>query len=226
MRPSVGAVYAAAARDHGFDVNGGELDQSFRRAWGKSLERSRDRGYACSDEILRQEWYTVVGETFRDTVPAERMPGLFDDLYDRFASAAAWELAPGVQTSLEYLRGAGLRLGVLSNWDSRLRSMLEDLGLARAFDFLVISCDVGVEKPHPDIFLAALDRAGTSPAQTLVVGDSYETDILAAARLGLATLWVASRQEQAARGGELPDVEAWIETLPEDAATFWSRWLE
>lgn len=224
VRPSVGTVYAGAARDHGFEVGVEELDRNFRTAWRKSLERSRARGYSCSDEILREEWYTIVCETFRDTVPQERMPPLFHDLYDRFASAAAWSLAPGVKEHLEYLRSAGIRLGVVSNWDSRLRSMLEDLGLASAFDFLVISYAVGVEKPHPGIFEAALTHAGTSPTETLVVGDSYEADIEAADRLGLATLWVTSREEHEARRPR-GRVGQWIESFPQDAAAFWDGWI-
>ena len=152
------------------------------------------------------------------------MPALFEDLYGRFATATAWELAAGVRPNLAYLRDAGIRLGVLSNWDSRLCSMLEDLALRDAFDFLVISYDVGVEKPHPEIFQAALERAGTSPGETLVVGDSWEADIEAAARVGLATLWITSRAEREARSAR-GAVGPWIEAFPEDAAAFWRGWI-
>ena len=224
VRPSVGTVYARAARDHGFEVSVVELDRNFRAAWRRSVERGHSRGHSCSDEILREEWSTVVRETFKESVPAEKMPALFDDLYNRFASATVWELAPRVRSHLEHLRAAGIRLGVLSNWDSRLRSMLDDLDLGDAFDFLVISYDVGVEKPHPDIFQAALARAGSSPAETLLVGDSYETDIEAASRSGLATLWITSRAEHEARSSRV-DVGPWIESFPHDAAAFWRDWI-
>ena len=96
VRPSVGTVYAGAARDHGFEVSVEDLDRNFRAAWRRSAARGRSRGYSCSDEILRDEWYTVVCETFRDAVPAERMPALFEDLYDRFASAEAFLGSPAI----------------------------------------------------------------------------------------------------------------------------------
>ncbi len=224
VRPSVGMVYAGAARDHGFDVSAEALDRNFRAAWRRSVERGHSRGHSCSDEILREEWSTVVRETFKESVPAHKMPALFDDLYDRFASATVWELAPRVKEHLEHLRAAGIRLGVLSNWDSRLRSMLEELGLRNAFDFLVISYDVGVEKPHPDIFQAAVDRGGSSPSETLLVGDSYEADIEAASRCGLATIWITSRAEHEAKSSRV-DVGPWIESFPHDTAAFWRGWI-
>ena len=224
VRPSVGTVYAGAARDHGFEVSPEELDRNFRGAWRRSLARGHTRGHSCSDEILREEWWTVVRDTFKDSVPADNMPALFDDLYDRFASAAAWELAPGIKSHLEHLRAAGIRLGVLSNWDSRLGSMLSDLGLRDAFDFLVISYAVGVEKPHPDIFQAALAEAGSSPEETLLVGDSFEADIEAAGRLGLATLWVTSREEYDERSAGA-EVGPWIDSFPDDTVTFWNGWI-
>ena len=127
VKPSVGSVYAERAAAHGFQVMPEEIQRNFKAAWKQSIERSRARGYLCSDEILREEWFEIVRSTFRDAVPPTRIRALFDDLYERFASPSAWALVPWARETLEYLRGRGLRMGIVSNWDSRLPRMLEEL---------------------------------------------------------------------------------------------------
>jgi len=192
VRSSVGEVYAAAARDHGFEVDAGRLQQRFGRAWGASLERSRRRGYRCSRELLRGEWLRIVGDTFGAAIPEGALRPLFDDLYERFVTPDAWDLAPGALDALRYLQGLGLRLGVLSNWDVRLRETLAGLGLDRFFDFVITSCEVGFEKPHARIFRAALDAGGELPGRVVHIGDSRDADIVPALELGLRAVWIAA----------------------------------
>jgi REG-2-like HAD superfamily hydrolase len=199
VRPSVGEVYSRAARDHGFSVDPGVLQDRFKLAWKQGLERSRRRSHACSDEILRREWFEIVRQTFVPDVPAERLPELFEDLYEQFVSPSAWTLVDGARETFHLLRSEGLSLGILSNWDRRLESTLERLGLRAFFDFLVISHEVGYEKPHPRIFQEAIGRAGEESSRILHVGDSWEFDILPARRLGMATLWIAPAAERRAR---------------------------
>ena len=218
VKPSVEAVYSETAALHGFQVEPPAILRNFKSAWKRSLERSRARDYRSNDDILREEWFEIVKDTFGESVPASRIRGLFDDLYERFISASAWSLAPGTRESIEYLRREGIRLGILSNWDSRLRKMLAQLEIDREFDFLVISHEVGYEKPHATIFEEALRLAGTPPERTLHVGDSYEADILPATSLGLRTLWLAPESERAAREHQ----GSWAESLPMDPERFWA----
>jgi HAD superfamily hydrolase (TIGR01549 family) len=63
------------------------------------------------------------------------------------------------------------------------------LGLGSAIDFLVTSEEVGVAKPDPRIFRAALDRAGVAPGESVMVGDSWASDIAGARATGLRALW-------------------------------------
>jgi putative hydrolase of the HAD superfamily len=216
-QPSVSAVYSAVAAEHGFSVLPGNIEGEFRAAWRRSVERSRARGYRTSDEILREEWLKIVRETFGESVPPASLPSLFEDLYERFASARTWQIVPGVRETLRYLRGAGVRLGVLSNWDSRLERMLHELELASAFDFLVISHDVGCEKPHSAIFETAIARSGSDPQQTLHVGDSYHADIVPAKRMKMQTLWIAPDAERQGQQNGEPG----LSSFPEKPLPFW-----
>jgi FMN phosphatase YigB (HAD superfamily) len=92
---------------------------------------------------------------------------------------------------LDALRGR-VRLGLCSNWSwtPAALAILEATGLRERLDALAISHDVGVRKPRPEIFTAALDALGVSPAETLHVGDNLEADVAGAAALGIRTVWL------------------------------------
>ena len=66
---------------------------------------------------------------------------------------------------------AGLKLAIVSNFDTRLRPILEGLRLNELFDSIIISAEVGVEKPNPIIFERACQELGVLPAEAVHVGD-------------------------------------------------------
>lgn len=75
---------------------------------------------------------------------------------------------------------------MISNSLGTIEEQLVRVGLAPLFDTVVDSAVVGVEKPHPEIFRIALDRAGIEPSEALFVGDIYPTDVGGARLAGLA----------------------------------------
>jgi putative hydrolase of the HAD superfamily len=109
--------------------------------------------------------------------------------------APAHRLASTTHALLEALRGRGLKLGLVSNaFDppALLHRDLEQLGIADRLDVALFSSEVGVRKPHPEIFEQALSALGVRAEQALFVGDSLATDIGGAAALGMRTcqaLW-------------------------------------
>jgi putative hydrolase of the HAD superfamily len=103
------------------------------------------------------------------------------------------------------------RLGVISNFDGRLRPILASLGLAGFFDPLVISSEVGADKPDGWIFQQALDLADTPATEALHIGDDPRSDWQGAAAAGLHTFHL-HRPENS-----LHDLAAALEKL-EDAA--------
>ena len=74
---------------------------------------------------------------------------------------------------------------MVSNSDGRVAEALEAAGLRAYFDVVVDSALVGVEKPDPAIFRAALDVLGVPPEEALYVGDLYEVDVLGANAAGI-----------------------------------------
>jgi putative hydrolase of the HAD superfamily len=98
------------------------------------------------------------------------------------------------------LKRRGLKVGLISNWDARLRPLLRELQLDRYFDSIVISAEVGAQKPAPEIFRAAAAQLGV-PAETILhVGDSQAEDVAGARAAGWQALWLTRRPAGAPLG--------------------------
>lgn len=92
--------------------------------------------------------------------------------------------------ALSALRARGLKVGLVSNLDMPLDRFCPEVNLDPHLDFVVISHEVGIEKPHPGIFEMALERAGAPPSQAIMVGDQYHSDVLGALAAGIQPLWL------------------------------------
>jgi len=129
---------------------------------------------------------------------AELLAELGVENVDAFIDAEheAWRPAHTVlasaQALLEALRARGVRTGLVANsWPDPPRVLRADAGgygLAPYLDVLVFSGDVGVRKPHPEIFLHACRELGVDPTETMFVGDRLETDVQGAAAVGMTTV--------------------------------------
>ncbi len=115
---------------------------------------------------------------FLDAADAELEPESF---VDDFMAAIRFEAVPGAIEALERLRGRGLDLAVVSNWDVGLPEHLERIGADRLFSAVVTSAEAGAAKPDPKVFRLALERLGVEPARALHVGDEDEDEQGAAA---------------------------------------------
>jgi putative hydrolase of the HAD superfamily len=176
--PSVGAVYAAVAARHGITTTPDEMERAFRRSWtalkGPDLT------------VSRKEWWRQL--VFRTL--GQENHACFEELYETFARPDVWQVFPDVEEALREARSRGLHIGVISNWDERLRPLLDKLELAQYFDSMTISCEVGAEKPRAEIFLAALQAANVYAAQAVHIGDSYAEDVRGAESVGMRAFLV------------------------------------
>lgn len=126
--------------------------------------------------------------TFEGLSPAVPTQIFFSELYDRFTEPAAWHIFPDVVPALDFLERRGLKLGIISNWDDRLRPLLRGLRLYERFDSIVISCEAGVTKPAAAIFARAARELGLPLGSMLHVGDSLEDDVRGALAAGCRAL--------------------------------------
>lgn len=103
---------------------------------------------------------------------------------------------------LRALKEAGLRLGVISDWQKGLMHFCDELGLGPYLDVVVASGDVGYQKPDPRLFQAAQERMGIAPAKILHVGDRL-ADVEGAKAAGFAAALLVREGEPAAKGAPI-----------------------
>lgn len=103
-------------------------------------------------------------------------------------------LMPHAREILEYLRPK-YRLYILSNGFTELQSRkMNSAGIAHYFDGVILSEDIGVNKPHPAIFEHALHVAGVTADQALMIGDNLEADIQGAHQVGMEQVFYNVKQ--------------------------------
>lgn len=109
---------------------------------------------------------------------------------DELVEAIRFKVYPDVAPALDGLRGRGLQLVAVSNWDCSLPRVLERCGLGGRLDGTVTSAGAGARKPDPAIFSAALELAGCGPDEALHVGDTPEEDVQGARAAGIRALLI------------------------------------
>jgi putative hydrolase of the HAD superfamily len=161
-------------------------------------------GSYASDAAARTFWSEYYAFALRDAAPGlprEQALSAGEALYNWYAEPAQWQPFPEVVQALEAARARGLVQGVVSDWGSDLLPILHAHEITRLMDFVVASAVVGSSKPHRDIFLYALGRAGVSADETVYVGDSYLADVLGSRAAGLHPVLID-------RGGAAPKIDA------------------
>ena len=180
----VGVTYAEVAKRFGANLNPIDLEHGFRAAW-KTVPRLPDTPGPRTDDG-RTWWQDVVMQTLENArVEVEPFGDFFDAVYQEFTLPGVWRLEPGALDLLRDLRRAGFRLGIISNFDLRLREILKDVGVLDLFEQIVVSSQVGAEKPSARIFEEALRRFAVEPAELLHVGDEEKADGDGARALGI-----------------------------------------
>lgn len=188
---SVGERYAVLARAYGKDVAPHEIEAGFRRSFPNAPPLAFPGARAAKLAELEYAWWrSVVRDVFASFGPFLRFDDYFDALYAAFAQPEAWRLYPETRTTLDTLRDRGYRLGVISNFDTRLFGLLDGLGIADRFDPIIASSRAGAAKPDPTIFRHALTTCGANAEQAVHIGDTYELDVLGAHAAGVGAILI------------------------------------
>lgn len=111
-------------------------------------------------------------------------------VYDEFGRADRWRAYNDVLPAITRLKERGHLIGVISNWDGRLSTLLDGLGIAEMLDTIVSSAEVGLHKPDPRIFELACERVGVAPHEAVHVGDHHYADVLGASAVGMTPVLI------------------------------------
>ncbi len=215
VRGSVGGVYRELGEPYGVSAPADVIDGAFARAFGSAPPLAFPG--ASSLELIRNKerewWRRIVHAVFSEVGMIRSFDLYFEEIYGAFRGLRGWELYPETLDILRRLRRDGIRMGIISNFDSRLIEVLEALNINEFFDTLTISSREGCAKPDPKIFLAALKKHECAPDRAVHVGDSLTRDIGGAIAAGMRAVWL-DRGGQSVRVDGARSIPS-LETLPE-----------
>lgn len=160
-----------------------------------AMWREVERGGIQPAEVRHRRFEQFVAEVGIDADPMAMADafvwglGAFGDLYD------------GARDVLAELAGRGVLAMVTNGLSEVQRARIERLDIGGYFDAIVISSEVGVTKPRPEIFDITFERLGAPPKESaMMIGDSLTSDIRGGADYGLATCWYNTRGQSAGPG--------------------------
>ncbi len=194
VKGSVGEVYSQIAKDFGVEVSGDTLNKAFVQSFKAAPPPIFPE--AQPQDIPQHEfewWRQVAVHTFDSAGVSQQFSDFstfFSELYIHFGTAEPWFIYPDVVTALHNWKSLGIELGVVSNFDSRLYSVLQALELREFFSSMTISTQVGAAKPDEKIFTVALAKHNCPPESAWHIGDSIKEDYAGAKAAGLRGIWI------------------------------------
>ncbi len=184
VKGSVGDVYLQYAAKYGVPRSPAMVTK-VNQAFSEAFRQAPPPVFAVEQpEKLKQcerlWWFDVVHAVFYRVGMFEGFDDYFEEVYEAFSRADAWDVYPEVPEVLQQLRSQDYELGVISNFDTRFFEIIRALGLAHFFDSITISSIAGSAKPSPRIFQRALDQHVVEPEEAMHVGDDPKEDFAGA----------------------------------------------
>jgi putative hydrolase of the HAD superfamily len=189
-QPPAADLYASVGRRYGSRLGPDVLGPRFADAFRREEEFDRQLGWRTGEIRELQRWQRIVAMVLDDV--AEFGP-CFRELYRHYGRPEAWAWDPDAGAVLEELAGRGYVLGVGSNYDHRLHTVLKGQPAAAHFRLILASADVGWRKPEAAFFAAVCERLNLSPEEVLFVGDDRANDYDGAVRAGLRAVLLDPR---------------------------------
>jgi len=186
-RAGVGEIYSGAARNFGFEAEPQMLQQNFASSFRRQSPLAFPAGIPESEliELEKGWWRNLVRAVFAGLGPFPRFEEFFSEVFERFRGAEFWQVYGDAAPALEELKRRGLKLGVISNFDSRLYDVLRACGLDHFFDSVHVSSRSGAAKPDAAIFQTALIYHAVEARMAWHIGDSLREDFEGAMAAGL-----------------------------------------
>jgi putative hydrolase of the HAD superfamily len=182
VRGSVGQIYGAIARKFQVSSDFEALDRAFLQNFKAASKMAFPKAERSQiPEYEYKWWYDIAKSTFTQVGAFEQFQDFdayFGEMYNFFATPAAWYIYPDVIPVLDYLQNQGMELGIISNFDSRIHTVLSSLGINKFFTTVTISTEVGAAKPDAQIFQSAIakHRQDFCTQNFWHIGDSYKED--------------------------------------------------
>lgn len=197
LRYSVSDMYAEILEEHGFlkSTKQEDLHTHFKLAWREASSNLPadhvDRYYAHPNGHIG--WWRDLIDSFLFRIAGTKIDSenIYEKIFKKFDEPGNWIVDPTFFELVDYLKEKQIGLGIISNWDLRLRALLTNMNLIGYFDHVIISAEFGYEKPSPKIFQEGMRLTKLSPQSHYYVGDKLEYDYYPPESLGWKSFWIS-----------------------------------
>jgi putative hydrolase of the HAD superfamily len=203
--------------EFGFEVPLAKIQQAILvadKAWFEENARTpvRTRNTAEQAKTYARHQQTILIEA---GVDISGQPELMKKIITRMqtiTSAMHFVLFEDAAPALQSIKRKNLLIGILTNLDRDMKPLCRELGIEPYIDVIVTSGEIGVDKPNPLIFQAALQRAKVNAAEAVLVGDQYKNDILGARGVGMKPILI-DRLDQSTDITDCPRLKSLTEVV-------------
>jgi len=210
IKGSVADVYLHYAEKYGVTPSPG-LKQAVNAAFRQAFRDAPPPAFAVNKiEKLKQcerlWWFDIVHAVFYRVGMFEGFDEYFEEVFEAFSGGKHWALYPETLSVMRELKSKGYELGIISNFDTRLFSILSELSIREYFDSITISSLARAAKPARQIFEYALSQHVIDPEEALHVGDSVPEDWEGARQAKLQALLIDREKEDSKRADCIRDL--------------------
>jgi len=194
VQGTVGEIYSRLAQQAGVSVDSQHLNTAFIDSF---LAAPKAAFPGIEPQALPKHeflwWQAVARQAFEEVGVLANFTDFeqfFRILFDHFATPEPWFVYPDVPQALMQWQQQGISLGIISNFDSRLHTVLRALDLRDYFDSVTISTEIGSAKPNAQVFTAAVAKHQSLHNMVWHIGDSWRDDYEGAEQAGLTGIWL------------------------------------
>lgn len=194
--PSFDELFSLVLTEHGHDASPREVREALERigpTFTEIIDRMAVAAWSTSREASRRFWGNLYAAALEQLEIGDGSGTIAEALYTKFTRYESYRLFPDAIPTLKAVKGAGMVVGLISNFEEWLEGMLIEMEVAGLFDLMVISGKEGIEKPDPAIFKLATSRSGIPATESVYVGDHPRIDVEGAEAIGMGAVLIDRR---------------------------------
>lgn len=181
---------AMAMRRAGFEITDREFETEYAKADYRLFLRHVDKGGISPRE--HREWFLPM--LYESLSPASDIEKFREKVRREMSEIGFTRAAlPGAARLLDYIKGKGYVIAVISNNDGYTEEKCEEVGIRQYLDFIFDSTNLDMIKPDSRIFRYAAEKLDIALGDAVHIGDMYGSDIMGALNAGLDVIWFNGR---------------------------------
>lgn len=189
LSPSRGVVYQKIFKKHGFNSRPREIKKAFNKVWDNYGDKKIAEAFLnhFTKMTIEQWWFKFHFEMLKKLgLRDKRLAKIINrDISNQFyGNPDVHRMYSDAKKILPFLKKHKVKLALVTNGYKSIRQIIEHFKLNRYFDYIIISCGVGISKPNPRLYRLIANKFSLNPREILCIGDNYSTDIIGAKTAG------------------------------------------